>query len=125
MSSTGTLTLKILTPEGIIFKKDDLNAVNVPLADGCPIGIRPGHAPLIAETEQGTIFFRSAASNGEIHLFAGVLDIRDNIVTVLTTGEVEKKPRSMAEPGLSEYDRLMQTLIEQIKSTDETEQEFE
>jgi F0F1-type ATP synthase epsilon subunit len=125
MSSKGALTLRIITPEGILFNKEDLNGINVPLADGCPIGIRPGHAPLIAQTEQGSIRYNSMHSKDEIHLYAGILDIRENIITVLTTGEVEKTPTPMAEPGLAEYDRLMQTLIKQIQNVEETEQETE
>ncbi len=122
MVNFGTLTLKVLSPEGIIFEEKDLHAVNVPLADGCPIGIRPGHAPLIAETEQGTIRYRSADSKEEILLHAGILDIRDNIVTLLTVGKVEETPNSNSEPTTTEYDRLMQTLIEQIQLEDDTEQ---
>lgn len=125
MNSKGTLTLKVLSPEGIIFEEEKLNAVNIPLADGCPIGIRPGHAPLIAETEQGKIRFRSAGSDNEINLHAGVLDIRDNLIILLTAGEVEKTPESIAEPIPTEYDRLMQTLIQQIQLEDKTEQEIQ
>lgn len=122
MSTSGTLSLKVLSPEGLIFKEDNLNTVSIPLADGCPIGIRPGHAPLIAETEQGVIRYRSAGSEGDVHLHAGVVDIRENIITLLTAGKVEKTPNSIAESPSAEYDRLMQTLITQIQIDEETEQ---
>ena len=119
----GKLTLKILTPEGLIFKEEGLDAVNIPLADGCPIGIRPGHAPIIAETLKGAIHYRSVHQENEVLLHAGVLDLRDNVVILLTAGEVEKTPESLAEPVPTEYDRLMQTLIQQIQLEDQDEQE--
>ena len=122
MSTNGSLTLKVLTPEGILYKEENLYAVNIPLADGCPIGVRPGHAPLIAETDQGKVQYRSSGSENEIHLHAGVLDIRDNMIILLTAGEVEKTPEAIAEAVPTEYDRLMQTLIQQIQHDDETEQ---
>lgn len=125
MNASEKLSLKVLTPEGLIFEEEDLSAINVPLADGCPIGIRPGHAPLIAETVKGSIRIRSAKKEDKIHLHAGVLDIRDNKVILLTTGEVEKTPDSIAEPVPTEYDRLMQTLIHQIRLEDQNEQEIQ
>ena len=122
MSNLGMLTLKVLTPEGIIFEKGDLTGINIPLADGCPIGIRPGHAPLIAETLMGTIRFYTKDIEKKISLHAGVMEIRDNLVTLLTAGELEKTSEEIIEPAAMEYDRLMQTLIKQIQLEDETEQ---
>jgi len=125
MNASEKLSLKVLTPEGLIFEEADLSAINVPLADGRPIGIRPGHAPLIAETVKGSIHIRSAKKEDKIHLHAGVLDIRDNKVILLTAGEVEKTPDSIAEPIPTEYDRLMQTLIHQIQLEDKNEQDIQ
>ena len=53
--SENELTLKILTPDGQVLEADHLIEVVVPLADGGTIGIRPQHAPLIAETVTGTV----------------------------------------------------------------------
>ena len=123
MNTKRKLTLKVLTPEGIVLTKEDLDAVNIPLADGCPIGVRPGHTPLIAETVKGAIHYRSINQENEIHLHAGVLEIREDVIMLLTAGEIEKIPEALGEPVLTEYDRLMQTLIRQIQKEDQGEQE--
>ena len=123
MPPASSLTLKVLTPEGLVLEKKGLVAVTIPLADRGPIGIRDGHAPLIAETEQGNIYYRSDISEEKILLHAGVLDVRDNSIILLTAGEVEKTPEAVSQSGPTEYDRLMQTLIRQIQQEDETEHE--
>lgn len=123
MNSRGKLTLRVLTPEGLIFEEKGLDAVNIPLADGYPLGVRPGHAPLIAETVKGSIHYRSFKQEDEIHLHAGVLDIRDNVINVLTAGEVETTPEPLAEAVPTEYDRLMESLINQVPFEDQHEQE--
>ena len=124
MNTEGRLTLKVLTPEGMVFTKEGLDAVNIPLADGCPIGIRPGHAPLIAETVKGAISYRSINQEDQIHLHAGVLEIREDVIMLLTAGEIEKTPERLGEPVTTEYDRLMKTLIQQIQREDQSEQEI-
>jgi len=108
------LTLKILSPDGIILTEESLYAVNAPLADGFPIGIRPGHAPLIAETEQGIVHYRNNKGKRGKNLHAGVLEIRDNQIIILTTGEVSKISPEITQRKESEYDRLMNTLIEKF-----------
>ncbi len=108
------LTLRVLTPEGIILEADQLSAVNVPLVDGGMIGIRPLHAPLIAETDQGEVIYRNQGEPKAIELHAGVLDIHQNVITILTAGEVTETPPEVAQAPETEYDRLMQTLIEHL-----------
>lgn len=124
MNTEGKLTLSVLTPEGMVFTKEGLDSVNIPLADGCPIGIRPGHAPLIAETVKGAIRYRSINQEDQIHLHAGVLEIREDVIMLLTAGEIEKTPEALGEPVTTEYDRLMKTLIQQIQKEDQSEQEI-
>ena len=124
MNAKGRLTLKVLTPEGMLFTKEGLDAVNIPLADGRPIGIRPGHAPLIAETMKGAIHYRFINQEDEFYLHAGVLEIREDVIMLLTAGEIEKTPEALGEAVVTEYDRLMQTLIQQIQKEDQGEQEI-
>lgn len=106
------LKLRVITPEGVILDESTLISVNIPLADDCPIGVRPGHAPLIAETIKGIVHYRGPEKQGEITLHAGVLDIRDNEIIVLTPGEVSTISPNITQPSKSEYDRLMNTLVE-------------
>ncbi len=110
------LTLRVITPEGVIFEQSDLRSVNIPLSNGKPIGVRPGHAPLIAVTGKGALVFRNWDNNSEINLYAGVLEIRNNVITVLTSGEVTENDQPFIEPSNMKYDRLMKTLVKQISS---------
>lgn len=109
---TKFLKLRVLTPEGVILDEGTLMSVNIPLADDCPIGIRPGHAPLIAETIKGIVHFRGPEKEGEIKLHAGILEIRDNEIIILSPGEVSIISPEITQPSESEYDRLMNTLVE-------------
>lgn len=112
MNKKSLLSLNILTAESVILEKEDLEAVNVPLVDEVPIGIRPGHAPLIAETKTGQVVYRTSQSEEQIEIHAGVLNIRDNIVTILTPGEVAKFPPGSPGKSKTEYERLMRALLE-------------
>ena len=114
MPAKGLLSLKILTPEGILHKIDNLNTIIAPLADGFPLGIKPRHAPLIAETVQGTIKYRSHYREDSIELHPGVLDIRNNEVVILTAGETSEVPEETTPEVEREYNRLMQTLLQRM-----------
>ncbi|MFU8826185.1 MAG: F0F1 ATP synthase subunit epsilon [Brevefilum sp.] len=104
------MSLRILAPDGINFEKDSLTSISVPLADGGWIGIKPGHAPLVAETVRGAVRFRSEVEEYNIELHPGVLEIRDNTVIILTAGEVFKDAGFIAKPAQIEFKRVMQTL---------------
>ena len=114
MTMPSLLTLKILTPESVILDVREIQAVTIPLGDGGSIGIRPGHAPLIAETHQGVVKYRNETEDMEIALFAGVLDIRDNIITILTAGEDNQQKKGAFYDSDKKYERLLQTLISQL-----------
>ena len=105
------LTLKIVSPDGSGIAKEELSSISVLLADGGWIGIKPGHSPLIAETSRGAVLFRSGTDENSIELHPGVLEIRDNTVSILTAGEVSQHVDFIAEPAQMTFDRLMQTLV--------------
>jgi len=115
-----SLTLKVLTPEGSLIDQGNLMGITLPLANDYPIGIRPGHAPLIAETVQGRIKYRKSGEISTIDLHAGVVEIRDNVVTILTPGEIDKTEQVSATE--KEYDRLMRTLVQQVTPMDSREE---
>ena len=114
MTMPSLLTLKILTPESVILDVSEIQAVTIPLGDGGSIGIRPGHAPLIAETHQGVVKYRNETEDMEIALFAGGLDIRDNVITILTAGEDNQQKKGAFYDSDKKYERLLQTLISQL-----------
>jgi len=120
LKSTQRLSLRVLTPEGAILEREDLISISVPLVDGGSIGIRSGHAPLIGETMRGFVNFRTKIDQDKIELFPGVLEIRQNLVTILTSGIVSGLPELTEETETNEFDRLMATLARQLNLDNET-----
>ncbi len=114
MSNEKLLTLKVLTPEGIIFKKSNLLSINIYLADDRPIGIRPGHAPLIAATKNGALSLRDLEEGSEIQLHAGIMQIRNNSVIIVTSGLLDHELSDRDNERDIEYTRLMHTLVNQL-----------
>jgi ATP synthase F1 epsilon subunit len=114
------LTLRILSPDGQVLEASHLQEVIVSLADGGPIGIRPKHAPLIAETVAGNVTIVKPGEMVEVALFSGLLTVRDNIVTILTTGEVEEA-EAQADAATEAIDQLTEALEEERKNIEEAE----
>lgn len=113
------LTLRVLSPDGSSLKADHLLEVLIPLADGGPIGIRPKHAPLIAETVSGPVRYQTNDEILEIELLAGILSIRDNVVTILTAGEMpetEDSSKSSSDP----YEKLSRMLESDYEALEES-----
>jgi F0F1-type ATP synthase epsilon subunit len=121
LSSEPIISLKVLTPEGAILEVDQLTSVNVPLIDGGTIGIKPGHAPLIAETIKGFVRFDTETDQKSIELHPGVLDIRDNLVLILTAGEISQTPEKLMQTAGIEFDRLMKTLVRELHPNTEND----
>lgn len=119
MNKKSLLSLNILTADGAILQKENLEAVNVLLTDELPLGIRPGHAPLIAETKTGPIVYRTSKSEQKIEIHAGIMNIRDNIVTILTPGEVAKLPADSHGKLKTEYERLLRAVLEAYQPNDD------
>lgn len=117
--SGSELTLQVLTPEGLLLEADHLREVIVPLSDGGTIGIRPKHAPLIAETVDGPVRFLGTHAAEAIALMAGVLQVRDNVVSILTAGTLDADLPPVVQDQDMAYTRLIQTLAASLER-DET-----
>jgi len=116
MTLEKSLTLKVYTPNGLIHSIEDLSCINVPLANGYPISIHPGHAPLIAGTIQGPIRFRRGHQETAVSFHAGILKIRNNEVIIFTAGESSQDNMVKTIPEKTEYDRLMETLVTKLQN---------
>ncbi|MBG0787026.1 MAG: hypothetical protein H0S79_18165 [Anaerolineaceae bacterium] len=103
------LTLRVLSPDGPSLEVAHLLEVVVPLADGGSIGIRPKHAPLIAETINGSIQYHTEEQRFEVELLAGILSIRDNVITILSAGET-KDPEFTIESSADPFNRLAEAI---------------
>lgn len=115
MNQTKTLTLKVFTPNGLLYEFTELSTINVPLANGYPLGVLPGHAPLIAGTAQGKVRFSGNNKNGALSFHAGILSIRDNVIIIFTAGELGETNQSQAKEEDIKYNRLMETLVNTLQ----------
>ena len=76
-----SLELEITTPEKKAFK-GEVSEIIAPGADGL-LGIRPGHAPLLATITPGVLSFEVAGETHRYALGGGFIEIAENHVRVL------------------------------------------
>ncbi len=79
------LRLEVLSLGTDSFICDDIKALTVRLEDGSLLGILPKHAPLIAATSDGVLRFTDEDGDQELQVKAGIMTIKNNIVSILTT----------------------------------------
>jgi F0F1-type ATP synthase epsilon subunit len=81
---TELLRLTVLTPARTLAQAEDVAWVQARLADGCGIGIYPGHAPLLAETVTAPLRYADPTGEHALDLEAGILQIERGSVTIFT-----------------------------------------
>ena len=64
---------------------EQVERLQVRLEDGSWLGIRPGHAPMIAATSDGELKIRRNHQDQTVSVKAGILTLSDNLVSILTT----------------------------------------
>jgi len=79
------LRLMVLTPARTLLEVEGVAWVQVRLSDGGPIGIYPGHAPLLAETVTAPLRYADEAGEHTLGLEAGILQVDRDGVTVFTS----------------------------------------
>ena len=112
-----SLHLRVWTPDEVILDIEQVNWVNLKLADGGSIGIRPGHAPLMAETLTAPVSFEDESGEHLLLLEAGILQIERTRVTVLTHG-MANVDDSEDQPDEEEtrFDRLARALYAMLNA---------
>jgi len=110
MATAKGLHLQVLTPTQMLVSADGVSIVHAQLADGGGIGILPGHAPLIAETVTAALRYRDDAGEHEIPLAAGILQVEQDSVTVLTRGQADPTEAAHTK-AKAHYGRLAQALL--------------
>lgn len=78
------LNISILTPDGIVLKRDDVDEVILPTSTG-QIGILPNHASLVTGIEIGVLRIRINEAWAPFLAFGGAATIAKNKVQVLLT----------------------------------------
>ncbi len=76
------LSLKIITPERIVFEEDGVDSVTLPGADG-ELTVLPRHAALMTALRPGPVVFRRSGAEVDLALSGGFLEVRDDKITVL------------------------------------------
>jgi len=75
--------LKIITRESVAYE-GEVDSVMAPGTQGS-LGVWYNHAPLITSLDAGALWFRqSSGSETTYQVKGGFLEVRDNVVTVLT-----------------------------------------
>lgn len=116
MNASALLSLQILSPEGSILEVKDAQSIIVPLVDGGSIGIRPGHAPLIAETVRGEVRYRTNDKEHQIEVMPGILKINKNIVTILTAHKVKEEQAESSHPITDDFSEMVERISQEIPS---------
>ena len=121
------LRLTVLTPAEALLDLGEAAWVQVRLADGGPIGIYPGHAPLLAETVAAPLRYADPSGEHALDLEAGILQVDGDGVTIFTSGSLQAREGSQppqdsgsgSVSGEMRFDRLAQALLTTIRAQPE------
>lgn len=80
-----SLCVEVLSVSGELLRLEKVGSVRVLLDDGSSLGIRPGHAPLIAATRGGDLVYELETGPQSVPIPAGILNVKDNVVSILST----------------------------------------
>ena len=75
------LTLEIVTPERLVLSEAVLEVV-LPSIEGY-MGVRPGHAPLLAKLDVGEISYRTDAGQKYLAVSAGFAEVLQGSISIL------------------------------------------
>jgi F0F1-type ATP synthase epsilon subunit len=110
--------LQVLTPAEALLDEKEVGWMRVLLADGGSMGIRPGHAPLLAETAAGAIQYGSredeqGGEHGTLDLEAGILRVERDRVTIFTGGLAQTfgAEYRLDTTDAERFDRLARALL--------------
>ena len=85
-----TLTLEIVTPQGVTIEEDGIDAVVVRRKEKGPLGselkILPRHAPLLVRVAPCPLRYYRGSERQRIDIDGGFLEVKNDHVTLVTTG---------------------------------------
>ncbi|CAN5820223.1 MAG: F0F1 ATP synthase subunit epsilon [Thermomicrobiales bacterium] len=109
------LTVEIITGESIVYRKENVDLVEAPGADGS-LGILPGHAKLVSLLASGEMKIRSEGNEEYFAVFGGFIEVMDNKVIILAdsaerAGDIDlervSQARDSAEAALRDRDEVV------------------
>lgn len=80
-----TLTVEVLSLGSGGLRLENISSLQLFLADGSWLGLRPGHAPLVTATGDGELKYRQDGDEQTVQVKGGILTLRDDLVSILTT----------------------------------------
>jgi len=106
------LRLRVMTPSETLLDVEEVTHIRLFLSDGGSIGLKPGHASLMAETISGSLAYMIGEREYQFPAQAGILFIERETVTIFTSGSGEFKIPDLTHNG---NDRLAGTVLNQIE----------
>ncbi len=92
-----SLTLEIITPEGVAWHGENLTMITLPTTSG-EVGIMSGHIPLITLLNEGAVFvMREDSSTESIAIDRGYARCMGDVVSVLTEAAIDVSKLSDAD----------------------------
>lgn len=79
------LKLEVLSLGSGGLNVEGISAMQVWLADGSWMGLHPGHAPLVTATADGELKYRLDGEEIIVQVRGGILTLKDDTVSILTT----------------------------------------
>jgi F0F1-type ATP synthase epsilon subunit len=88
-----SLRLIVLTPSETVVEAEQVEWIHVKLAGAKALTIWPGHAALLAETASEALQYVDGSGTRSLDLPAGVLQVRENTVTLFLAGTLGDQPQ--------------------------------
>lgn len=112
-----SLRLVAWTPGETLLDVEPVAWVHVALSNGKSVTIYPGHAPMLVETVDEQVRYEHDGTVHRIDLPAGVLSVRDNVVTLFLAQPLGAMAASEeAVVAVHGFERLGQTLLSGLPS---------
>ncbi len=105
------LTLEIVTPERLVLS-EAVNEVVLPSLEGY-MGVRPGHAPLMAKLDVGEISYRTDAGERHLAVSGGFAEVLEGGVSILaeTAEPAEEIDVERAQRSRETAERLLKSQL--------------
>lgn len=116
------LSLEIVTPDGVVWKNDDVQSVTLPTTSG-EIEVLAGHIPLITILSEGAVGVVVNGHENDIAIDRGYARVIGDVVSVLTEAAVNVENIDMRD--IEEAKANAQKAIEEARENRISDEEME